>query len=70
DIKMPGMDGFEVCRRIKSNEKLQKTKVVMMTGCHDKDTEEDSFKSGADEYIKKPFKIEEIFSILDNIFKN
>ncbi len=55
DVMMPGIDGFEVCSRIKNNETLRDTLVVMLTA---KTTAEDKFlgrEMGADEYLTKPF---------------
>ncbi len=55
DIMMPGMDGFEVCRRLKANSATQSIPVIMVSA---KDTDDDVIKGlevGADDYIIKPF---------------
>lgn len=67
DIAMPGMNGFEVCRALKSNPLTSSIHVIMLTG-HDQ--AEDRLKgneAGADDYFTKPFspltlikKIEEV----------
>ena len=55
DWLMPEMDGIEVCRRVKQNEDLPFTYVIMLTG---RDTQEDMvmpLDAGADDYLTKPF---------------
>lgn len=54
DVMMPGLDGWQVCRTIKSHPQLGATKVVMVTA---KGAFEDKFeglRSGADDYVVKP----------------
>jgi CheY-like chemotaxis protein len=56
DLNLPKMDGFEVCRHIKSDDDTKHTPVVMMTAAYV--TVEDAdrgTKLGADEYVTKPF---------------
>jgi twitching motility two-component system response regulator PilH len=60
DIILPGMNGYEVCRRLKSDEKIQKPAVVM---CSKKGERFDFYwalKQGADAYLDKPFRPEEL----------
>jgi two-component system sensor histidine kinase/response regulator len=57
DIEMPSMDGRQVCRRLKSNEKTRHIPVIFITG-HDEVSEVMAgFESGAVDYISKPFNI-------------
>lgn len=59
DIMMPKIDGFEVCRRLKSNEKTRPIPIVMLTS---KDFLEDKIRGleiGADDFITKPFNAKE-----------
>lgn len=55
DIEMPQMDGFEVIRRIKADERLKKIPVIFLTGDHDTATEMKGFEYGAVDFITKPF---------------
>ncbi|MBF0468578.1 MAG: diguanylate cyclase [Desulfamplus sp.] len=56
DIMMPEMDGYEVCRRLKADERTQDIPVIFMTKRNEKKEEEEWFKIGASDYISKPFK--------------
>lgn len=64
DVIMPGKNGYQVCREIKNNEKTAKTPVVIVTS---KGQDSDKFwgkKQGADDYIVKPFKMEELVNVV------
>lgn len=55
DIEMPGMDGFETIRKIKSNSIYQQIPVIFLTSHTDKDNEIRGFSEGAVDFIMKPF---------------
>jgi len=60
DVMMPGMDGYEVCRRVKANSRWRHIPVVMLTA---KDAVRDvvhGLETGAEEYIRKPFNTDEL----------
>ncbi len=64
DIMMPFMDGYEVCASIKKDIELSTVPILFLTG---KDANEDggqSFKSGADLFIKKPFSCERLLQMV------
>jgi putative two-component system response regulator len=54
DIKMPGMDGIEVCRRLKADPKVVETPVIFVTALGEVDDETAGFNAGAVDYIVKP----------------
>lgn len=56
DIMLPGIDGFEVCRRIKEDASFRGIKVIMLTAKKNKQDMERGMQAGADAYITKPFK--------------
>lgn len=60
DVMMPGIDGFEVCRRIKQDAALAGTKVIMVTAKTQGKDIETGVTAGADHYITKPFKMTEL----------
>jgi putative two-component system response regulator len=55
DIMMPKMDGFEVCRRMKADPRLEKIPVIFLTAKVDVDSITEGFELGAVDYITKPF---------------
>ena len=55
DITMPGMDGYEVCRRIKENPVTRGIPVIFITGKNEEHDEAKGFQAGAVDYITKPF---------------
>ena len=62
DIMMPGMDGFEVCRKIKSDERLSNIPVVMITASNGRDDRIKGIEAGAEDFISKPFHREEVLA--------
>jgi signal transduction histidine kinase len=62
DILMPGMDGFETCRRLKENDKTKTIPVIFMTALSDTTNKVKGFKMGAVDYITKPFQQEEVLA--------
>ncbi len=61
DIVMPGLDGFEVCRRIKGNLTTQHIPVIHLTTLG-QEAKERSFEAGADDFLNKPLNIVELRS--------
>lgn len=62
DIKMPGLDGFETCRRLKADERLQDIPVIFMTALTSTEDKVRGFKAGAVDYVTKPLQPEEILA--------
>jgi len=55
DVMMPGMDGFEVCRRLKADSTTHEIPIIFLTAKTDSVDEEKGFEVGAVDYIHKPF---------------
>lgn len=55
DIRLPGIDGFEVCRRIKNSAKTADTHVIAMTAFYDEEVAQEILGLGAATCLKKPF---------------
>ncbi len=58
DVMMPGMSGWEVCRRIREYEPTSKMPVIMLTGIGERLNEMTSPLYGADDYLDKPFEFD------------
>jgi len=60
DITMPGMDGFEVCRRLKENQNLDDVPIIFISALSDTNDIVKALTAGGVDYITKPFKAEEV----------
>lgn len=59
DVQMAGMNGYEVCRRIRENETSALLPIVMVTS-HDSEARIDGIRAGADDFVTKPFDQQEL----------
>ncbi|MDF5711780.1 MAG: hybrid sensor histidine kinase/response regulator [Nostoc sp. S4] len=62
DVQMPGIDGFETCRRLKANLVTQNIPIIFTTALADTDSKTKGFSLGAVDYIPKPFAQEEVIA--------
>jgi len=62
DVMMPGIDGFEVCKKIRKQEHLDNLPVLFLTAKTDKESTVKGFKLGAQDYIAKPFDTGELLA--------
>ncbi len=62
DILMPGIDGFETCRRLKSDPITANIPVIFMTSLTDTEDKVKGFEAGAVDYVTKPFQSREVLS--------
>ena len=60
DVMMPEMDGFEVCRRLRSIPLLAEVPVIMLTALDDRDSRLQGIEAGADDFLSKPFDFSEL----------
>jgi signal transduction histidine kinase/DNA-binding response OmpR family regulator len=74
DIIMPKMDGYELCKRLKNDERTSHIPLLLLTAMHSKENELKGLTTGADDYITKPFdisvlqaKVENLLSIRDSL---
>ena len=70
DVKLPGMDGIEVAKRIKEAQLQVKSKIIIITGYADAEVPLKAIKLGVDDYIYKPFKIEEFLYSVERSIKS
>ena len=69
DVMMPGMDGFEVCRRIKSDESSRTLPVVMITAYADRENRIRAIEAGAEDFISKPFDSAEVMARINMLLR-
>jgi DNA-binding response OmpR family regulator len=62
DVMMPGMDGYETCRHIKSRDAKNFLPVILVTAKTETEDLVEGFESGADDYVTKPFNLVEILA--------
>jgi PleD family two-component response regulator len=60
DIRLPGIDGFEVARRLRSNRRTSAVPILMLTDLRDRSDRLKGLEVGVDDYIGKPFDLQEI----------
>ena len=62
DVSMPGMDGYEVCRRLKADEKSSRIPVIFISAFGDTRQKVTGFEAGGLDFITKPFEAEEVLA--------
>ncbi len=62
DIMMPDMDGYEVCRKFKEDEKTKDIPIIFITAKTDEDAIEKAYDEGGVDYVTKPFKPKELLA--------
>ena len=67
DISMPDMNGYEVCRQIRAHPKLGKVPVIMFSANDDAMEKLAGFNAGADDYLVKPTRAEELLTRVETI---
>lgn len=67
DVMLPGIDGWEVLRRIKSGIKSRKVPVIMLTGKSEDEDKIRGYEFGADFYVAKPYNVNTLLPIIREI---
>ncbi len=66
DVMLPGMDGWGVCRAIRSE---SKTPIIMLTAKSETEDKVSGLKQGADDYITKPFEMKEVLARIEAVLR-
>ncbi len=69
DVMMPGLDGFEVCRRLKRHKEHRHIPVVLLTALQDTDDRVTGIEAGADDFVTKPFNRVELLARLKSLVR-
>jgi signal transduction histidine kinase len=68
DVMMPGLDGFELLRAIRSETEIDTLPVLILTGRDDRESMRYGMELGADDYLMKPFKVADLLRAIDALF--
>jgi putative two-component system response regulator len=69
DVRMPGLDGFEVAKRLKADTRTKAIPIVMITGADDRESRLRALGSGAEEFLAKPVDPDELWVRVRNLLK-
>lgn len=67
DVMMPGLSGFEVCERLKNDNKTKKIKIIMLTAKGQQSDRDWALSVGTDYFLTKPFSPIELFNLIEKI---
>ena len=67
DIVMPGMDGIELCQRIRQRQGCSDKIIIMLTVKHEEDVREKAMAAGADFYMTKPFSPSNLLDVMNHL---
>ena len=66
DVMMPGIDGIEVCKRVRANNEMKNVKIIMVSGKAMQDDIQVGMDAGANHYISKPFDMMELVDLVES----
>lgn len=69
DVMMPGMDGFEVCRRIRAHAHLAEVPIILVTALDDRSSRLQGLAAGADDFLSKPVDVAELRARVNTVMR-
>ena len=69
DVMMPGLNGYEACRRLKANDATKHIPIIFITAQHETPSVVEGFRAGGVDYITKPFQMEEVLARVETHLK-
>ena len=70
DIQLPTLNGYEVCKSVKSDQTMSSTKVFMLSGMTQNSDRQKAQEAGADGYIAKPFNPTELLETVEGLMRS
>ncbi|MDH3382398.1 MAG: response regulator [Flavobacteriaceae bacterium] len=70
DIMMPDLTGYEVCKRLKEDDKTKHIKVILLTAKGRKQDEEEGYSVGADSFMTKPFRANALLEKIEELLND
>lgn len=67
DLILPRLNGFEVCAMVRKSRAVQWTPIIIMSGRTGHDDKMQAFELGADDYVSKPFRVEELIARVEAV---
>lgn len=67
DVNMPGLNGFEVCQRLRRDPRFETTPIIMLTAAAQKEDVAAGLAAGADHYLTKPFSPVRLLSLVERV---
>jgi len=69
DLMLPGIDGLEICRRLRSDEATSEIPIIMLTACGEEADVVRGLELGADDYVTKPFSIKVLLARVQTVMR-
>lgn len=69
DVMMPHMNGFELCRKVKTDLEISHIPIILLTAYHNSQNMYTGYKIGADAFIPKPFEVDGLLALISNQLK-
>jgi len=66
DLMMPEPDGFKLCRMLRREPEFRRTPIIIVTALNDTDSRIVAIGAGANDYLTKPFRLDEFFTSIQN----
>jgi DNA-binding response OmpR family regulator len=67
DVMLPGLDGFEILRRVRADQRVEKLPVLMLTAKGQREDRKNALEFGADKFITKPFSNAEVIEAVQDL---
>lgn len=69
DIKMPRLNGWQVCEKLKADDKTSEIPIIMVTAFGQNEARQRSFDLGADEFMAKPFESSDLLEVINAVIR-